>query len=206
MIEEERIDSLIRIFAKLPFLGPRSAGKIVLYLLENHDFLLKPLAELMLEVGEQIHKCPQCGNLSLQDQCDICNNPKRQQDIICVVEQVSDLWAIERSGIFKGAYHVLGGSLSAFSGKGPNELNLDGLMQRLRTHTIKEVILATAPTIEGQTTAHYISTMLEELEQPELKISALAYGIPLGSELENIDTTTMEIAFNNRSNFTRDDH
>lgn len=200
MIEEEHIDRLIRIFAKLPFLGPRSATKIVLHLLANNEYLLKPLSVLMAEVSKSIHQCQQCGNLSLHTQCEICSNPKRQADLICVVEQVSDLWAIEHSNIFQGTYHVLGGTLSAFSGNNPESLNINSLVQRIQQHAIHEVILATSPTVEGQTTANYISALLEELQQPDLTISSLAYGIPLGSELDNLDNSTLEIAFHNRKN------
>lgn len=200
MIEEEHIDRLIRIFAKLPFLGPRSATKIVLHLLANNDYLLKPLSILMTEVSQSIHQCTQCGNLSLHTQCEICSNPKRQTDVICVVEQVSDLWAIEHSNIFQGTYHVLGGTLSAFSGNDPETLNINSLVQRIQQHAIHEVILATSPTVEGQTTANYIYALLEELQQSDLTISSLAYGIPLGSELDNLDNSTLEIAFHNRKN------
>lgn len=192
------LNDLIKIFSKLPSLGPRSARRMVLYLLNNKENIMSPLISLLNEGYENIKKCPKCGNLTTDDVCEICVDATRNSDTLCIVESVADLWAIESTMIFKGQYHVLGGSLSASEGRGPSDLNLESLVERLKSGNIKEVIIATNPTIEGQTTAFYIVDLLKDFD---VKIVKPAYGIPLGSEFNYLDESTLDIAFKNRKEF-----
>jgi recombination protein RecR len=189
------LDSLISLFAKLPGLGPRSARRVVLHLIKNRDRLLNPLVASLMETDANIRDCKICGNLDVSDPCGICSDFRRDKTQICVVEEIADLWAVERSGMFKGSYHVLGGVLSALDGKGPDQLNIDALVERARNLQILEVIIATNATIEGQTTAHYISDRLADCN---VKISRLAHGIPIGGELDYLDDGTLGAALKAR--------
>ncbi|MDD2839774.1 MAG: recombination mediator RecR [Rickettsiales bacterium] len=193
------LNDLIKMFSKLPSLGPRSARRIVLHLLNNKESIMSPLISLMEEGYQNIKKCPICGNLTTEEICEICSDTTRNNDSICVVENVADLWAIESTMIYKGQYHILGGSLSASEGRGPNDLNIESLIDKLQNNkNIKEVIIATNPTIEGQTTAFYIVDLLKEFD---VKITKPAYGIPLGSEFNYLDESTLDIAFKNKKEF-----
>lgn len=198
MHKENDLDNLIKLFSKLPSLGPRSARRMVLNLLKNRQAVMQPLIDSMQRVISNVKNCQQCGNLDVTEICSICSNHNRDNGIICVVEEVSDLWAIEKSGIFSGKYHILGGVLSAISGKGPEDLKIEGLLERIKKYGIKEVILATNPTIDGQTTAYYLA---EILKNSDVNVSKLANGIPIGSELDYLDEGTLGIAFKSRNAF-----
>jgi recombination protein RecR len=198
MHKENDLDSLIKLFSKLPSLGPRSARRIVLHLINNRQNIMFPLIESMKLAIDTIKNCEVCGNLDSKNICAICSNTNRSNGLLCVVEEVSDLWAMEKGGIFSGKYHVLGGTLSAINGKGPEDLNIDKLFSRIKDENIEEVIMATNSTIEGQTTAYYILEILKELN---VKVSKLAHGIPIGSELDYLDEGTLGIAFKLRSSF-----
>lgn len=198
-MQNKILDDLIKFFSKLPSLGPRSAKRVVLYLLNNKENVMFPLLTAMNEGYDKIKHCSICGNLTTDDVCDICADETRNKEIICVVENVADLWAIENTMIYKGQYHILGGTLSATEGCGPNDINIDSLVSRIKNEqNIKEVIIATNPTIEGQTTAFYIADILKEFN---LKITKPAYGIPLGSEFNYLDESTLDIAFKNKKEF-----
>ncbi len=189
------IERLIQLMARLPGLGPRSARRAVLHLLKKKDALLVPLAATLREVGESIHACSTCGNLDTSDPCAICADPRRDETLLCVVESVADLWALERSGIFRGRYHVLGGTLSALDGIGPSDLNVDSLIGRVAQGRMKEVIIATNATVEGQTTAHYIT---DRLQDSGVAITRLAHGVPVGGELDYLDDGTLGAALKAR--------
>ena len=193
------LNDLIKIFSKLPSLGPRSAKRVVLHLLNNKENLMFPLLNAMEESYQKIKKCPICGNLTTEDICEICKDETRNKEIICIVENIADLWAREGTMIYKGQYHILGGNLSASEGRGPNDLNIESLIDKIKNNkNIKEVIIATNPTIEGQTTAFYIADILKEFD---VKITKPAYGIPLGSEFNYLDESTLDIAFKNKKEF-----
>lgn len=196
--KDNDLKNLIKLFAKLPSLGPRSARRIVLHLLDNRQTVMLPLIKGMQNIIEKINHCQSCGNWDVGKICEICLDPKRDNKIICVVETVADLWAIEKGEVFTGKYHVLGGTLSAIDGKGPEDLNIDKLLSRIKDNQVQELILATNSTIEGQTTAYYLVEVLKDLN---LKISKLASGIPVGSELDYLDEGTLGIAFKLRNNF-----
>lgn len=185
------IDNLIALMAKLPGLGPRSARRAVLHLIKKRSILLNPLADALFNVAQTARECTLCGNIGTQDLCDICTNGKRQNGQICVVEDVADLWAMERAAAFKGRYHVLGGSLSALDGVGPEELRIPLLVNRVRDENVAEVVLALNATVDGQTTAHYIADQLEDME---VEISLLAQGVPIGGELDYLDDGTITAA------------
>ncbi|WP_341913379.1 recombination mediator RecR [Ferrovibrio terrae] len=189
------IERLIQLLARLPGLGPRSARRAVLHLLKKKDVLLVPLAATLKEVGESVHACSTCGNLDSRDPCAICTDPRRDEALLCVVESVADLWALERASVFRGRYHVLGGTLSALDGVGPTDLNVDGLIGRVQAGKIREVIIATNATVEGQTTAHYITDRLAALN---VQISRLAHGVPVGGELDYLDDGTLGAALKAR--------
>jgi len=189
------IERLIQLLARLPGLGPRSARRAVLHLLKKKDALLLPLAATLREVGESVHACSTCGNLDSRDPCAICTDPRRDEALLCVVESVADLWALERAGVFRGRYHVLGGTLSALDGVGPSDLNVDGLIGRVQFGRIKEVIIATNATVEGQTTAHYIT---DRLAPQNVQVSRLAHGVPVGGELDYLDDGTLGAALKAR--------
>lgn len=189
------IERLIQLLARLPGLGPRSARRAVLHLLKKKDVLLVPLAATLKEVGESVHACSTCGNLDSRDPCAICTDPRRDEALLCVVESVADLWALERASVFRGRYHVLGGTLSALDGVGPTDLNVDGLIGRVQAGKVREVIIATNATVEGQTTAHYITDRLATLN---VQISRLAHGVPVGGELDYLDDGTLGAALKAR--------
>ncbi len=188
------IDALIELMAKLPGLGPRSARRAVLHLIRKRALLLGPLADTMQTVAATARECLNCGNVGTADTCDICASEKRANGELCVVEDVADLWAMERSGVFKGRYHVLGGTLSALDAVGPQELRIPRLIDRISTEDISEVILALNATIDGQTTAHYIADQLEN----RVTITSLAQGVPIGGELDYLDDGTITAAMRAR--------
>jgi recombination protein RecR len=188
------IDALIELMAKLPGLGPRSARRAVLHLIRKRALLLTPLADLMQTVAATARECLNCGNVGTSDLCDICTSEKRANGELCVVEDVADLWAMERSGVFKGRYHVLGGTLSALDAIGPQELRIPRLIDRVSTESITEVILALNATIDGQTTAHYIADQLEH----RVRMTSLAQGVPIGGELDYLDDGTITAAMRAR--------
>lgn len=194
MSSTKDIDALIEMMAKLPGLGPRSARRAVLHLIRKRALLLSPLADVMQTVAVTARECLNCGNVCTSDICDICASEKRQNGEICVVEDVSDLWAMERSGVFKGRYHVLGGTLSALDAIGPEDLRIPRLIDRVASEGVTEVILALNATIDGQTTAHYIADQLEGT----VKLTSLAQGVPIGGELDYLDDGTITAAMRSR--------
>ncbi len=189
------IDHLIQLLAKLPGLGPRSARRAALYLLKRREGLMAPLAKALAETAENVRTCSTCGNIDTVDPCGICTDARRDASVICVVEDVADLWALERTAAFRGRYHVLGGTLSALDGIGPDELNIPKLIDRARRDEVTEVILATSATVEGQTTAHYIA---ERLGDCGVEVSGLAHGVPVGGELDYLDDGTLSAALKAR--------
>ncbi len=188
------IETLIELMAKLPGLGPRSARRAVLHLIRKRALLLTPLADMMQTVAATARECLNCGNVGTSDICDICDNEKRANGELCVVEDVADLWAMERAGVFKGRYHVLGGTLSALDAVGPDELRIPRLIDRIAAENITEVILALNATVEGQTTAHYIADQLEG----RVRLTSLAQGVPIGGELDYLDDGTISAALRAR--------
>lgn len=182
------IDRLIQIMGRLPGLGPRSARRAVLHLLKKREALLHPLIDALGEVAANVKTCSVCGNLDAADPCAVCRDASRDGGIICVVADVGDLWALERIATFKGRYHVLGGVLSALDGVGPEQLAIGPLLRRLEGGAVKEVILALGATVDGQTTAHYLSDRLQPLN---LTVSRLAHGVPVGGELDYLDDGTL---------------
>ena len=188
------IDSLIDMMARLPCLGPRSARRAVLHMIRKKELLLTPLADLMHHVAASVRECANCGNIGSADLCDICQSEKRATGEICVVEDVADLWAMERSAVFKGRYHVLGGTLSALDAVGPEELRIPRLVERVAEEGITEVILALNATVDGQTTAHYIADQLEG----QVRLTSLAQGVPIGGELDYLDDGTITAALRAR--------
>ena len=194
MSKTKDIDALIELMAKLPGLGPRSARRAVLHLIRKRALLLTPLADLMQTVAVTAQECLNCGNIGTEDICDICRNERRSTGELCVVEDVADLWAMERAQVFKGRYHVLGGCLSALDAIGPDELRIPKLIDRVSNENITEVILALNATIEGQTTAHYLADQLESCT----KVTTLAQGVPIGGELDYLDDGTITAALKAR--------
>jgi recombination protein RecR len=192
------IDHLVMLLAKLPGLGPRSARRAALHLLKKKDVLMLPLAEAMQIAAESIKTCSSCGNLDTNDPCHICNDTRRDAAQICVVEEVADLWAMERAKAFSGQYHVLGGTLSAIDGIGPDDLNIGKLVERAANNNVREIILATNATVSGQTTAHYIT---DRLQGTNVSISRLAHGVPMGGELDYMDEGTLTTAIAGRRPF-----
>ena len=192
---DNAIDDLIRKLARLPGLGPRSARRAALFLLQNRDRLMVPLARAMHDVATQIRSCAECGNLDTADVCKICTDTRRDRSLICVVEDVGSLWAIERAAVLSGLYHVLGGTLSAIDGRGPEDLHVDRLIRRAKLPETNEVILALSATVDGQTTAHYIQERLCELP---LDVTRLAHGVPVGGELDYLDDGTLAQALKAR--------
>ncbi len=188
------VERLIQLLAKLPGLGPRSARRVALHLIKRKDTLLNPLARALADAATNIRVCSACGNVDSTDPCALCRDERREA-AICVVEDVADLWAIERTGAYKGRYHVLGGTLSALEGRGPDELGLARLIARVAEHRIDEVILATSATVEGQTTAHYIA---ERLAASGAAVTRLAHGVPLGGEINYLDDGTLSAALKAR--------
>ncbi|MGY9048346.1 recombinase RecR [Puniceibacterium antarcticum] len=194
MSDRTDIDALIELMSRLPGLGPRSARRAVLHLIRKRARLLTPLADLMQRVAATARECLNCGNIGTSDICTICADEKRANGLLCVVEDVADLWAMERSGTFKGRYHVLGGTLSALDSVGPEELRIPRLISRVPAEEISEVILALNVTVDGQTTAHYIADQLEG----RVMLSSLAQGVPIGGELDYLDDGTITAALNAR--------
>ena len=190
------LDQLIRKLARLPGLGPRSARRAVLYLLKNRDRLMVPLAQDLFDVASQVRACAECGNLDHGDKCSICLDPKRDHSCICVVEDVGDLWAMERAAVYRGVYHILGGTLSALDGRGPDDLHIDKLVRRADRLAATEVILALSATVDGQTTAHYIA---ERLATTSVEVTRLAHGVPVGGELDYLDDGTLAQALKARA-------
>ena len=186
------IERLIQLLSKLPGLGPRSARRAALALLKKRDTLLEPLAAAMTDAAAAIKPCEICGNLDTRSPCAICGDSRRDGHILCVVEDVADLWALERAGVFRGRYHVLGGALSALDGITPEKLNVGGLVERVK-NGVDEVILAMNATVEGQTTAHYLMDLLTNV-----KVTRLAHGVPVGGELDYLDEGTLSAAFRAR--------
>jgi len=187
------LDILIQLLAKLPGLGPRSARRAALYLIKRRENLLEPLAAALTKAAEAIRTCRTCGNLDTVEPCAICRDPERDTATICVVEDLADLWALERTGAFRGRYHVLGGTLSALDGIGPDDLNIERLLARIRPG--QELILALNATVDGQTTAHYLA---DRVGGRGVKISRLAQGVPIGGELDYLDDGTLTAALKAR--------
>jgi len=185
------IERLIDLLAKLPGLGPRSARRAVLHLIKKKEALLVPLARAIADAAEKAAVCSVCGNVDTRDPCSVCADERRDPSTICVIEEVGDLWALERSGAHKGYYHVLGGTLSALDGIGPDELSIGKLIERAREARVTEVILAMNATVDGQATAHYI---VEQLEGSGVSVFRLAHGVPVGGELDYLDDGTLSAA------------
>ena len=195
-MSEQVLEKLIKKIAKLPGFGPRSSRRVVLHLLKDKETLLLPLIEDMNNVANNIKKCLECGNLDENDICNICKNSSRNETLLCVVETVADLWALERSNVYNGKYHILGGVLSAIDGINPDQLNIDSLEKRLESKIFTEVIIAISATLDGQTTAHYLAERLGKLD---IKITRLAHGLPVGGELDFLDDGTIAQALKARN-------
>ena len=189
------LQELIKLLGKLPGLGPRSGRRAALYLLKNSDKAMMPLLDSLKKVVETIRTCDDCGNLDTSQPCSICRDRSRDYRQLCVVEDVADLWALERTGSFKGLYHVLGGILSALGGIGPDELKIPHLINRLQLLQVEEVIIALNATVEGQTTVYYLHDRLQQLD---IKVTTLAHGVPVGGELDYLDDGTLSMAMNAR--------
>jgi recombination protein RecR len=189
------IDRLIQSLAKLPGLGPRSARRAALYMLKRRETVLEPLARALAEAARAVAPCSVCGNLDSRDPCGICTDERRDASLICVVEDVADLWALERTGHFRGRYHVLGGTLSAIDGIGPEDLAIPRLVARAGDPDVNEVIVALSFTVDGQTTAHYL---LDRLAGCGVKVTGIAHGVPLGGELHYLDDATLATALSAR--------
>lgn len=192
------IEHLIRLLAALPGLGPRSARRVALHLIKRKDRLLYPLASALDVAARAIVSCGVCGNLDTMDPCTVCSDSRRDSSVICVVEDVADLWALERATAIDARYHVLGGVLSPLDGVGPDDLNIARLIERARAPDVREILLAVNATVEGQTTAHYITDLLADCE---VGISRLAHGVPVGGELDYLDEGTLVAAVKARTAF-----
>ena len=192
------IERLIQLLARLPGLGPRSARRAALHLIRKREDLLSPLADAMATARERIVTCSACGNIDTVDVCTVCRDGRRDPATLVVVETVADLWALERAGVIRGRYHVLGGVLSPLDGVGPGDLNLAGLAGRVGGDGVTEVILAVNATVDGQTTAHYVTDLLSHLD---VKVTRLAHGVPVGGELDYLDEGTLAAAFRSRTAF-----
>ena len=190
------IDKLIQLLAKLPGLGPRSARRSALQMLKKKDSVMVPLATALNDVAARVQICGACGNVDTHNPCHVCEDARRDQTTLCVVEEVADLWALDRSETYKGLYHVLGGTLSALDGVGPDDLNVAGLINRAAAEEVTEVILALNATVDGQTTSHYLA---ERLSGANVKVTALAHGVPVGGELDYLDDGTLAAALRARS-------
>ena len=190
------LNRMIYLLSKLPGLGPRSSTRMALQLFKQRDALMRPLAKAISEAAEAVVACDVCGNLDSANPCQICSDENRQTTTICVVKEVGDVWALERSGVYRGYYHVLGGLLSALDGVSPDDLRCKDLIKRASNPDVSEVILAMDATIDGQTTAHYLS---EALSGSNVRISRLARGMPVGGELEYLDDGTIALALNARA-------
>ena len=189
------IERLIHLLGRLPGLGPRSARRVALHLLKKRETLMQPLGTALADAARAIRACSTCGNLDTIDPCSICADARRDTGLICVVEDVGDLWAMERAKVFSGHYHVLGGTLSALDGIGPDELNIAGLLRRIADGGVREIIVATNATVDGQTTAHYLA---ERLGNSGVPLTRLAHGVPVGGELDWLDDGTLATALKAR--------
>lgn len=194
-MSDSEIDRLVHALSRLPGLGPRSARRAALHLIQKKESALEPLFRSLREAADAVTTCSVCSNVDTTDPCAICAGAKRDRSSLCVVESVADLWAMERASVYSGLYHVLGGTLSAIDGIGPEDLNISHLLKRVSEDEIKEVILATNATHDGQTTAHYIA---ERLEATDVKVSGLAHGVPVGGELDYLDEGTLSAALKDR--------
>ena len=192
------IERLIQLLAKLPGLGPRSARRAALHLIKRKDQLMMPLSAALDEALETVVVCTNCGNVDSCDPCTICADMRRDRSVICVVEEVGDLWALERAAAISGQYHVIGGTLSALDGVGPDDLNIASLTERARSDDVSEILLAMNATVDGQTTAHYITDRLADCN---VKVSRLAHGVPVGGELDYLDDGTLAAAVKARRPF-----
>jgi len=190
------VEQLVKLLSRLPGLGPKSARRAILHMLKNRESVMKPLASAIEAVSDVIRECPECHNLDTISPCSICASKSRDKSILCVVEDVSDLWAIEKTGSFKGLYHVLGGTLSALDGVTPDDLAIPHLLQRVKSGETKEIIIALNATIDGQTTAHYLSDCLQTYNG--LKITQLAHGMPIGGQIDYMDDGTISTALKSR--------
>ena len=197
-MKKKILENLIKRLSKFPGLGPRSARRIIFHLLKNKDEFITPLIEELIQVKENIITCKICGNLDFEETCSICIDKNRNNKLICVVENIPDLWALERSGIYNGKYHILGGVLSAIDGINPKELNILSLEERVKSSEDIEIILAISATLDGQTTAHYLSKLLQKQGN---KITRLAHGVPIGGELDYLDDGTISQALKGRTLF-----
>lgn len=191
------IERLVTLLARLPGLGPRSARRAVLHLIQKGDSLLPPLIGAMSDVAERVRRCSVCGNFDTRDPCAVCVDPRRDDSVVCVVEGVADLWAMERAGAFSGRYHVLGGTLSALDGVGPEDLSIPALEARCVDRPVQEVVLALGATVDGQTTAHVIAERLASVA-PGVTVSSLGQGVPVGGELDYLDDGTIGAAWRAR--------
>lgn len=196
-MKNQDLDILIKLFAKLPGLGQKSAKRAILHLLENKDQLMSPLIHQLEHAKNNIRRCVSCNNLDISNPCHICMDATRDQSTLCVIEQVVDLWAMERMGAYRGLYHVLGGTLSALDGITPEDLSIKPLLEKVESGTIKEVIIALKATVDGQTTAHYLA---DHLQLHHIKVTKLAHGMPLGGELDYMDDGTIMTALKSRQN------
>jgi recombination protein RecR len=194
-MKNNEIQRLIQFLSKLPGLGPRSGRRLALHLLKKREQVFRPLIQSMQDAEAKIVTCTICHNLDASDPCSVCQDPRRDPALLCVVEDVSDLWAIERANIFKGYYHILGGVLSAIDGVGPQQLAINSLLERLVKSEIKEVVLALSATVDGQTTIHYLTDQLKDFP---VTMTTLAHGVPIGGELDYLDEGTLFTAFQAR--------
>lgn len=192
------LDHLMKLLSRLPGLGPRSAKRVALHLLRKRESLMEPLADALNAAAQNVVACEICGNWDSRNPCGICRDETRDSGLICVVQDVADVWALERSGAHKGRYHVLGGVISPLDGVGPDDLNIASLAQRASAADVREVILATAATVDGQTTAGYIA---ERLEGISVKVTRLSHGVPVGGELDYLDEGTLAAALKSRQDF-----
>ena len=197
-MSQTEIDNLIELLARLPGIGPRSARRLALNMLKKPDSLMRPLSKSLIDTANSIVKCSDCGNLDTQSPCGICQNNDRDKSIIVVIEEVADLWALERASVHKGLYHILGGTLSAIDGVSPDDLGISLLVKRAQEKETKEIILAMNATIDGQTTAYYIT---DQLADTGVKVSRLARGVPVGGELDYMDDGTLLEAIESRQPF-----
>ena len=195
---QSELETLIKIFAKMPGLGPRSAQRLVFHLIKKREIILDQLISSLENINSKIKYCEICGNVTLDRVCEVCSNKSRDASLVCVVEDISDLWAMNRSGAFNGVFHVLGGLLTPMEGIGPEELRISNLTERVASGSVKEIVLALGATITGQTTANYI---FQELDKYAIKITSLAQGVPVGGELDYLDDSTIVAAFNARRKF-----
>ncbi|ABD44991.1 recombination protein RecR [Ehrlichia chaffeensis str. Arkansas] len=189
------INKLIAMFAKLPSFGPSSSRRIVLHLLRNKEEIMLPLASGIQDLAFQAKECPVCFNIDVKSPCSICSDTKRDHQLLCIVEELGDLWAFEKGKIYQGVYHVLGGTLSAIYGIGPDQLNLDSIVERIKKFNVQEVIIGIGNTMDGQVTTHYITQMVKELG---IKVTRLACGIPMGGEIDYLDEGTLSAALSSR--------